>query len=111
MALPTQGIPFCSQLEMVGLMTVGTPHPSAIHLALQIRPIVVHLVEDLAIRMVETGSQPFRDKIIEQRTTVLIVHADGMASRMTAGTLLRLSSRIEPGKIHHKSLIRVRGIG
>jgi hypothetical protein len=79
----TQGIPLGTKGRAVRLVAVATNDSSHVHLALQERPVDVHLVLDLPVFEVE--------KLVECRETIAIVVAAMIATeigttRVTRGT-------------------------
>ncbi len=100
MALHTQRIALGPQVEDVRLMTIRATYAGAVHLALHVRPVDVHLIQHLTIGVIQAGSQTLRHKIIEQVAPVLVIDADLPPARMAASTLRHLSRPIELRKIY-----------
>ena len=73
MALAAQRIAFGDQLIAVGFMTICTDNPGGVHLALDKGAIDIHLVTDLAVRVVERRRQRCQKMRIRQRPAVVIV--------------------------------------
>ena len=58
------------------IVAIGATYRFVIHLALHERAVHVHLVEDLAIRVIQAGLQGERFEVIQQGTTMRIIRAD-----------------------------------
>ena len=76
-------------------MAVALGDASTVHLALQKRPVLIHLTLDLAIGIIEALLQQRRTMSIHERSAVHIAVVEEAAPGMAAGTRFDLETRRE----------------
>ena len=76
--------------QAVRVVAVAARHAGAVHLALEKRPVLVHLPENLSIRVIELGNEQGRTVGVEQGTTVNVAVVDDGAPRVAARAHLDL---------------------
>ena len=92
MTLCAQRIALGAQVTAVGLMAIRAGDSRLIHLALQERPILVHLIADLAVSVVERFIQERHAIALLQGLTGLVIAPDLRTSSMTAPAGLHLGA-------------------
>src|ERR1043166_1917062 len=102
-------VPGVPEPEAVGVVAVAAGDASTVHLALQKRPVLIHLILDLAIGIIEALLQQRRTMGIHKRSARYVAIVENAAPGVAAGTRFDLETRREgcdafgaPGVwIHH----------
>src|SRR5262244_2696602 len=106
-----EGVASAIDLQTVRVMAVAAGDASTVHLALQKRPVLIHLILDLAISIIEALLQQRGTMGIHERSARHVAVVEDAAPGMAAGTRFDLETCREgcgafgaPGVwIHHPS--------
>ena len=78
------------ELAAVWIVAIGAFDALAVHLALQERPVLIVLFEDLAVSMIDVLVQKHRHKCVQEMLARLIFHGDRAAAGMARSAGLDL---------------------
>jgi hypothetical protein len=74
-ALKAQVVPLFEQSKAVNVVAIAAAHVVLVHFALNERPVYIHLLEDLTIRVVKPFAEHCRELAVHQMPASMVVIA------------------------------------